>query len=601
MMRPLLALLMTAILTPARAEPAFLDWAPTPPMGWNSWDCFGTTVTGAQTRAQADYMAAKLKAHGWQYIVVDIQWYEPEAAGHGYKAGAELTMDAWGRLLPALNRFPSAAEGRGFGPLAGYVHSRGLKFGIHLMRGIPRLAVERNLPVWGTDLHARDIADTSSTCPWNPDMYGVAMDRDGAQAYYDSVFALIASWGVDYVKVDDISRPYHEHAPEIEAIRRAIDRTGRPIVLSLSPGETALSAAAHVREHANLTRISDDFWDNWPALFAQFARLENWNPHRRRGFWPDADMLPFGVLEMGRRSTRFTPDEQMTVMTLWSIARSPLMHGGDLTKTDAFTLDLLTNDEVLAVNQHSTANRPLFNRDGLVAWTAEEPSTGDRYLAVFNTRDAVPTRPEDRVFASAVINRSTPAYEVAIDVPVAGAAKLLLIVDDGGDGSGWDHANWIDPRLVLEDGSERSLVRVSWNRATAGWGQVSPTIAASGEPMRHLGRPVERGLGTHAYSLIEFDLPAGAQRFRALGALDDWTVPLPEGGTVQFCVYAVPAEHLGQAATVPVPVTLADLGIEGEVEVRDLWRHESLGTARGTFAPAIPWHGAGLYRLTTAP
>ena len=296
-------------------------------MGWNSWDSFGTAITEAQTREQAASMAAHLAQHGWQYIVVDIQWYEPGARGHGYRPDATLTMDGFGRLTPAVNRFPSAEGSAGFKPLADYVHSLGLKFGIHLMRGIPRQAVRAALPVKGTSYRADQIADQRSTCPWNPDMFGVDMARPGAQEYYDSVFELIASWGVDYVKVDDIARPYHQD--EIEAIRRAIDRTRRPIVLSLSPGETPLASAAHVREHANLWRISDDFWDRWLALYEQFGRLEKWHPYRVNGSWPDADMLPLGTL--GRRQTRFTRDEQITMMSLWAIARSPLMHGGDMT------------------------------------------------------------------------------------------------------------------------------------------------------------------------------------------------------------------------------------------------------------------------------
>jgi hypothetical protein len=357
-------------------------------MGWNSWDCFATTVTERQARAEADVMAARLRAHGWQYLVVDIQWYEPSATGYDYRKGAALAIDGWGRLKPAENRFPSAAGRAGFKTLSGYVHSLGLKFGIHLMRGIPREAVERNLPVKGTGFHARDIADTASICPWNTDMYGVNMAKPGAQQYYDSVFALIASWGVDYVKVDDISRPYHEHQAEIEGVRLAIDRSGRPMVLSLSPGETPLDAAAHVARHANLWRISDDFWDNWKSLDEQFARLENWNPYRVAGAWPDADMLPLGVLDLGRRSTQFTPDEQRVVMTLWCIARSPLMFGGDMTRMDEFTLSLLTNDEVLAVDQYSSANRPVFDRKGLIAWRADVPGSTDRYVALFNATES---------------------------------------------------------------------------------------------------------------------------------------------------------------------------------------------------------------------
>jgi alpha-galactosidase len=387
-----LALVLASAAVPAgvRAADRFLAWAPTPPMGWNSWDAFGTTITEAQVKAQADFMAEHLLPHGWRILTVDIQWYEPGASGHSYRPDAPLAMDEWGRLVPASNRFPSAEGGAGFKPLADYVHGRGLQFGIHLMRGIPRLAVARNLPVKGTLVRAAAIANVASVCSWNPDMYGVDMARPGAQAYYDSVFELIASWGVDFVKVDDISRPYHEHEAEIEAIRRAIDHTGRPMVLSLSPGETALSAAGHVKRHANLWRISDDFWDTWPALLEQFGRLARWNVHRGPGHWPDADMLPLGVLDLGRRQTRFTPDEQRTLMTLWSIARSPLIHGGDMTKTDAATLALLTNDEVIAVDQRSEDNRPRFDRDGLVAWTARVPGSSDQYLALFNTRDRYP-------------------------------------------------------------------------------------------------------------------------------------------------------------------------------------------------------------------
>ncbi len=363
----------------ARAQDAAAAVAATPPMGWNSWDCFATTVTEAQTKAQADVMADKLARSGWQYIVVDIQWYEPQAKGFDYRKDAKLTMDEWGRLLPAPNRFPS-----GFKALADYIHRKGLKFGIHLMRGIPRQAVAQNTPVKGTNVRAADIADTNSVCSWNTDMFGVDMTKPGAQNYYDSVFELIASWDVDFVKVDDLSRPYHK--AEIEAIRRAMDKTGRPMVFSTSPGATPLEEGDHIRRHANLWRISDDFWDKWPELFAQFRRLRDWTPYRSPGRWPDADMLPLGTLELGRRTTRFTPDEQYTMMTLWCMARSPLMIGADLTKLDEFTLSLLTNEEVLAVNQHSDGNRELFNRDGWIAWVADVPDSKDKYLALFNTR-----------------------------------------------------------------------------------------------------------------------------------------------------------------------------------------------------------------------
>jgi hypothetical protein len=428
-------------------------------------------------------------------------------------------------------------------------------------------------------------------------MYGVDMSKPGAQAYYDSVVALLASWGVDYVKVDDISRPYHDHEAEIEAIRRAIDRTGRPMVLSLSPGETALTAAEHVKQHANLWRISDDFWDNWPALHAQFERLRNWNPHRGPGHWPDADMLPFGVLDLGRRTTRFTPDEQMTVMSLWSIARSPLMHGGDLTKTDAFTMSLLTNAEVLAVNQHSTNNRPLFDRDGLIAWIADVLDSPDRYVALFNTRDRIDLRAETPVTRSAIVSRTQPPHETAVTATFADAGRLFLVVDGTEDGAGWDHALWIDPRLVLEDGTERSLATVSWVSASAGWGTVSTDVAPSGQPMRHLGAPVARGIGAHAPSIIAFELPEGVVGFRATGALDDACLEQDQGGTVRFVVYALPPDPEPEKPGETITFTPADLGFRGAMHVRDLWTHDDLGARDDFFSALVPWHGSRLFRV----
>jgi hypothetical protein len=361
--------------------------APRPPMGWNSWNSFATTITEAQARETAAIMAQKLLPFGYSIFTVDIQWYEPEASSYTYNARPKPAMDGYGRMIPAPNRFPSSAGGSGFAPLARDIHALGLQVGIHVMRGIPRAAVEQNLPILGTRYRAADIADRDSICSWNPDMFGVDMRKPGAQAYYDSLFRLYADWGVDFVKMDDMSRPYDAHAPEIEAAHKAIVATGRPIMLSLSPGETPVIRGDHVRRFAQMWRISDDFWDDWTMLEAQFTRLENWTPWRGPGSWPDADMLPLGRLALGERDTRFTPDEQRSLMTLWAIARSPLIMGGDLRHLDAATLALLTNRAVLAVNQASHDNRPHFVEDGARIWSAQAEGSGDRYVALFNTGD----------------------------------------------------------------------------------------------------------------------------------------------------------------------------------------------------------------------
>ena len=358
-------------------------------MGWNSWDSYGTTVTEAQVKANADVMARDLARFGWQYVTVDIQWYQPTARGHDYQPGARLAMDVSGRLLPAPNKFPSAAGGAGFKPLADYLHAKGLKFGIHIMRGIPRQAVAANTPIPGTAYRARDIADTTNGCRWNPDMWGVDVTKPGGQAYYDAIARLYASWGVDFVKADDMGD--HKFQPsEIAALRRALDKTGRPIVLSISPGPAPLAEAAFFAKHAQMWRISDDFWDGWTLVRKQFDFTAAWASRVGvGGGWPDADMLPFGRLRItdsaGRGSpTRLTRDEQRTVMTLWSIFRSPLIMGGDLPTLDDWTRSLLTNADVIAVNQHGRAPRQVLDRDGLRVWTSEIPGSTDRYVAVFN-------------------------------------------------------------------------------------------------------------------------------------------------------------------------------------------------------------------------
>ena len=379
--------LLRANPQPTTHADAFRRFAPTPPMGWNSWDSFGPTIREEEARANAEIMARQLLPHGYDIFTIDIQWYEPGANSFDYRKNAQLTLDPWGRLIPAPNRFPSAAGGAGFAPLARYIHSLGLKLGIHILRGVPRQAAERNTPILGTRFGAADIADRVNVCEWNSDMFGIDMARPGAQEYYDSIVRLYASWGVDFIKADDMSRPYQRNAAEIHALRRAIDRCGRPIILSLSPGETPLAAAADVLESANMWRISDDFWDTWPALLEQFERLRKWSAYRREGNWPDADMLPLGVLDLGRRGTRFTADEQVTLMTLWSIARSPLIMGGDLRKLDDNTRELLTNNEVLAVNQASQENREIRNQDGFVVWQARDARGPDTYAAIFNIRD----------------------------------------------------------------------------------------------------------------------------------------------------------------------------------------------------------------------
>ncbi len=374
------------------------DFIKKPPMGWNSWDCYGAGVTEDELLGNAEFMRDRLKQYGYQYVVCDIQWYEPAATGNVYNNFADLCMDEYSRLIPAVNRFPSSANGAGFKPIADKIHSMGLKFGIHIMRGIPRQAVHRNTRIYGTTARARDIASQFSLCSWNTDMYGVDTEKRGAEEYYDSLFKLYASWGVDFVKVDDIANtefspqnPYSAEK-EIEMIRAAIDRSGRDMVLSLSPGPAPLNKAEHLSKNANMWRISGDFWDRWDKLLNMFSLCEKWYPYVKDGSFPDCDILPLGKLcvdgsymgDMGRDSG-FTKEEQKTMMTLWAVFRSPLFFGGELRLTDNYTLSLVTNPEVINVNQNSEKPLFVYNKGGIAVWqTKIENCTA---VAVFNLSD----------------------------------------------------------------------------------------------------------------------------------------------------------------------------------------------------------------------
>jgi len=377
--------------------------AHTPPMGWNSYNCFGSAVHEDEVKANALYMARYLKPHGWQYVVVDFLWaYDNPPTSHIgniYQARLQdgsyipwLAMDKWGRLLPQPTKFPSAFGGKGFKTLAAYTHQLGLKFGIHVMRGIPRQAVWAKSPVLGANGVTADmIADTASTCNWLNHMYGLDMSKPGAQAYLNSLLDLYVSWGVDFIKVDDIARPYHQK--EIEGYRKAIEHCKRPIVLSISPGETPVGAAENVKQNANMWRMADDFWDNWKEIVHMFSYAKAWEGQGGPGHWPDCDMLQIGKLSKRgpvgeERYSRFTADELYTHINFWCIYKSPLMIGCNLPENRAIERALLTNDEVLAVNQSGQSPRQLYKNDQCMVWYSKIPNSSDIYVAMFNVSDS---------------------------------------------------------------------------------------------------------------------------------------------------------------------------------------------------------------------
>lgn len=382
--------------------------APTPPMGWNSWDSYGFTIDEAQFRANASVLK-EFVGNGWKYAVVDEGWYMRDPYGKNVAAMRYL-WDQNGQLIPDPARFPSSANGAGFKPLADWLHQQGLKFGVHIVRGIPRQVVEENLPI-GAGFHAADAADKTSPCPWDEGNWGVA-DNAAGQAYYDAMFRLFAHWGLDFVKVDCISD--HPYRPsEIRQIAEAIRKSGRPMVLSLSPGPTNLKHAAEVQQYAQMWRIADDHWDFWDSkrnnpnsefpfgLREAFDRLAQWYTYSGPNSWPDQDMLPIGQLKphpgWGEpRASRLTQEEQRTELALWSITRSPLILGANLTLLDEATRALLKNQTLAFLNQNATLSRPvdvsaLPGFANARVWRATIGAPGARgyteYFGLFNLDD----------------------------------------------------------------------------------------------------------------------------------------------------------------------------------------------------------------------
>ncbi|HEX4739367.1 MAG TPA: glycoside hydrolase family 27 protein [Allosphingosinicella sp.] len=378
--------------------------APKPPMGWNSWDAYGFTVDEAQFKANAAILAG-MKGFGWSYAVIDEGWYMADPLGATVAARA-YRLDPYGRLEPVVSRFPSAADGHGLKALADWTHARGLKFGIHIVRGIPRAAVEANLPIAGSHFHAADAADRAATCPWDEGNYGVA-DNDAGQAWYDSLLKEYAGWGVDFLKVDCISD--HPYRPtEMVQIGRAIAKAGRPMVLSLSPGPSRVANVEGMARWAQMWRISDDLWDSWAfphpdpstefpnGILSAFDRLALWNPYAGPERWPDADMLPFGSLRPhpgwgDPRLSRLTAEETRTAFTLWAIARSPLILGGNFSEMEPWLHDVLTNRDIISLDQEDRVSRPVFPTNAPVdlrVWASGLRGRAIDTVALFNIAEA---------------------------------------------------------------------------------------------------------------------------------------------------------------------------------------------------------------------
>ena len=506
----------------------FRTWAVTPPMGWNSWDCYYSSVTEKEVMQNAQYLVDNdLVKYGWEYVVVDIRWYcnHPSLGGGNYnqRGDQDYVLDEYGRYLPSPTRFPSCIVGGknvGFKPLADKLHEKGLKFGIHIMRGVPKSVVGSSYKLKGSEATAwsQVYNGTTSPCTWLKDNLLVRNNEYG-QLYYNSIIDLYAEWGVDFIKVDDMSRPFY--TDEIHMIRKAIDQCGRPIVLSLSPGKTQYQYAEECLANANMWRMMDDLWDNWSHVDAVFNEAHEWSNYARPGNYADCDMLPLGQIAMtigdagytsaqSGRWTNLTEDEQLTMMTLWGICHSPLFFGGEMTKNDSFTLSLMNNEEYHRMHKYGVEAHQFMNDEdnGHVAWTSRDPETGNRWLALFqrdNTRWVVGSK---ALYKSETVTYTTDGHAVDVDIEwPEGSKTLVLVVDDGGDNYNYDHGDWINPTLILRDGTEvpltgtyktRQYTKSYFNRV------YEDKNVDNGGKMKVMGVSYDRGFSTEANAAIFF-------------------------------------------------------------------------------------------------
>lgn len=546
----LLALLLG--MNPAQAqvdgtESTFRTWALTPPMGWNSWDCYYSSVTEDLVMQNARYMKENLLEYGWEYVVVDIRWYanHPSNGGGNYnQTNPDCVLDEYGRYLPSPTRFPSAMQGGvncGFKALADSIHAMGLKFGIHIMRGLPKYILSNKSAyklagdesITGTKW-SQVYSSTTPACTWLKDNLTVKNNAYG-QLYYNSIVDLYASWGVDFIKVDDMSRPFYTN--EIQMLRNAIDQCGRPIVLSLSPGKTQYSYAESCLGMANMWRMMDDLWDNWSSVRAVFDEADAWQPYYRPGNYADCDMLPLGHIGMtvadngycsadNGRQTNLTEAEQRTLMTLWGVCHSPLFFGGEMTDNDEFTNSLLTNRDYLQMHAYAMDCHKHSEDGGQIAWTGVDPASGNRYLALFQTEAGNGWIYDDKaLYASQVLAYTTDGHkeDVEVDLP-EGTRTLALVWDDGGDNWNYDHGDWINPTFISKNGYEVPVTgdfvykkytnsyynKINENKNVLGTGKMSV-----------LGTTYDRGFAADANALILVWVPDSIVGFKATAALDD--------------------------------------------------------------------------------
>ncbi|KAI5352255.1 PREDICTED: alpha-galactosidase [Prunus dulcis] len=391
------------------------DHASTPPRGWNSYDSFIWTISEEEFLQSSDIISKQLLPHGYEYAVVDYLWYRRKVPGAYVDSLGFDVIDEWGRPIPDPDRWPSSKGGKGFTEVAAKVHSLGLKFGIHVMRGISTQAVNANTPILdtakgtayeesGRKWTAQDIGIKERTCAWmNNGFMSVNTELGAGKAFLRSLYQQYAEWGVDFVKNDCVFGEDID-VPEISFVSEVLKQLDRPILYSLSPGTRATpTMAKDISGLVNMYRITGDDWDSWGDVLAHFDVSRDFAAANMIGAngllgksWPDLDMLPLGWLSNAgsndgpHRYTNLGLREQRTQMTLWSMAKSPLMFGGDVRKLDDTTYGLITNPTLLEINSFSSNNkefpyvssnlsaRAFKNNDLVHTWQARRHLTDTR-------------------------------------------------------------------------------------------------------------------------------------------------------------------------------------------------------------------------------
>jgi len=418
--------------------------AQTPPMGWNSFDSYGVYLHEKAAMENLEAFAKKLKPYGYEYFVIDAGWFGEFKLQEGTifpaeKHAAKMKFNEFGLLQPSYTYFPNDMQ-----HIIDRCHELGLKFGLHLMRGIPRAAFKANTPVKGTKYFAQDIADTTSICSWNQQNYGVDMSKPGAQEFYNSLINQLAEWGVDFIKYDDIV-PFPE---EIKAVADAIAQCGRPMILSLSPGGKVDPNHLEAFQKGHMLRVTPDIWDDQKGINECFEAWRKWQGKEKPGFWIDMDMIPFGQLQMmsqkpagvqgnetkselakkvksgqiasfeqlsGKGFNRwsgFTKNQMYTFITLRALAASPLMMGGDLPSLDDFSLALITNKDMLECNQNGIIGKLVFDKDSIEGWNTKQKNTNNGWIGIFNRT----TRPNSFVIETEKLGISSSIEYVLTDI-----------------------------------------------------------------------------------------------------------------------------------------------------------------------------------------